>query len=54
MLNPDKKIVNIIRKSLEKTGGYCPCISSLLWGKDTKCPCKYYRETKICRCKLYI
>ena len=24
-LNPNKEIVDIIKKGLKKTGGYCPC-----------------------------
>ena len=23
--NPDEKVVDVIKKGLEKTGGYCPC-----------------------------
>ena len=54
MLNPDKKIVNNIRKALIRTKGYCPCIPSYLWNNDAICPCKDYKETKKCKCKLYI
>lgn len=54
MLNPNKKIVDNIRKALIKTKGQCPCIPSHLWNKDTICPCKDYKKTGICKCKLFV
>ena len=41
-LNKDKEIVNIIKKGLEKSGGYCPC--KLEKSEDNKCMCKEFRE----------
>ena len=31
---------------------YCPCIVAK--SKDTICPCKTMRETKVCHCQLFI
>jgi len=52
ILNPNKEHVNKIKKALEKTGGYCPCL--LERSEDTICTCKDMRENNICHCKLYI
>lgn len=54
MLNPDKKIVSIIKEKLKETNGYCPCVPNSFWDENTKCPCKEYREIGNCRCGLYI
>lgn len=54
MLNPDKKFVKMIKISLKKTEGYCPCVAITARNEDNKCPCKMYRETKLCRCGLYV
>lgn len=56
-LNPDLHIVEVIRagqeKNREKYGEkYCTC--SLVRNQDTICPCREYRETGKCHCKLYI
>ena len=54
ILNPNKKIVNAIKKRLEITGGQCPCVPQDQWNEDTICECKDMREKNICHCKLYI
>lgn len=53
-LNPDKEIVNEVRKALRKNNGYCPCV--LEQTEDTKCMCKEFREMESgeCHCGLYI
>lgn len=52
ILNPNEKAVAAIRKRLEITGGYCPCISEQ--NEDTICPCKKFREEQECCCTLYV
>jgi Ferredoxin thioredoxin reductase catalytic beta chain. len=52
ILNPDEKIVEKIRKGLEKKNGHCPCV--LEESEDTICPCREMRENNRCCCKLYI
>ena len=57
-LNENKEVVDTVKKGLERTGGYCPCM--LAKNEDTKCMCKDFRE-KIddpdyegyCHCMLY-
>lgn len=56
--NPDRKIVDAIRKSLEERGGFCPC--SPRKTPDTVCPCKDFRDkvkdpsySGFCHCRLY-
>ncbi len=51
-LNTDTKIVELIKKGLEKKGGYCPCL--LEKSEDTMCPCKEAREHSECKCGLFI
>lgn len=51
-LNENKKIVDAIKRGLEKTGGYCPCL--VLRNEDTLCPCKDVRESFECRCGLFV
>ena len=47
-----KKIRESLKKIKEVYGErYCPC--NLERSSDTICPCKDYRETGKCRCKLY-
>lgn len=53
-LNPDQKIVDVIKSRLEVTDGMCPCISQDLWNEDYKCPCKKFREEQKCCCNLYV
>ena len=57
-LNPDKAIVETVRKGLEARGGYCPCV--LKKTPDTKCMCKEFRDQikdpdfeGFCHCRLY-
>lgn len=52
VLNLNEKVVAAIRKRLEITGGYCPCISEQ--NEDTICPCKKFREKQECCCTLYV
>ena len=56
--NPDKELVNAIKKGLEKSGGYCPCRREKT--EDNKCMCKEFREQiadpdfeGYCHCMLY-
>ena len=53
-LNPDKKIVETVKKGLKERGGYCPC--RLQKNEDTKCMCKEFRDMEegTCHCGLYI
>ncbi len=57
-LNPDEKMVNLIKKGLEKTGGYCPCRRERI--EENKCVCKEFKEQiadpefeGFCHCQLY-
>lgn len=57
-LNPDKEVVDLVKKGLEKTGGYCPCRCGK--NEDNKCMCKEFREQVadpdfegFCHCLLY-
>jgi len=57
VVNPDHDHTEKIRKALEKNvekygEKYCPC--NVLRSEDTICPCKDYRESGNCHCKLYI
>ena len=54
-LNPDKSIVEDVRRRLKENDGYCPC--RLVKNKDTKCMCKEFVEQATsgeCHCGLYI
>lgn len=57
-LNPDREVVETVKKGLEAKGGYCPC----RYGKseENKCMCKEFREQiadpdfeGFCHCLLY-
>ena len=50
--NPDKEYVENILKAIKENDGYCPCV--IKKNEDTLCPCKEFRDNKICHCKLYI
>lgn len=57
-LNPDEKVVKMIKDSLEKKGGYCPCRLEII--EDNKCMCKEFRDQiadpeyeGFCHCMLY-
>lgn len=55
--NPNEEIVNEIKIKLKETSGNCPCVLPPFWNKDTKCPCKKFREQDYegeCCCGLYI
>lgn len=53
-LNPDKEIVEEIRKALRENDGYCPCRPEKT--RDTVCMCKEFREQEsgLCHCGLYL
>lgn len=53
-LNPDRTIVNAIRKRLAITNNFCPCVPETMWDESTICPCTNYREKDECHCKLYV
>ena len=57
-LNPDEKVVAMVKEGLEKKGGYCPC--RLERTPENKCMCKEFREQiadenfeGYCHCMLY-
>ena len=53
-LSEDKELVTEIKNKLKESDGYCPC--RLTKSKDTKCPCKEFREQTepgACHCGLY-
>lgn len=57
-LNPDDKVVKMIKDGLEERGGYCPC--RLEKTEDNKCMCKEFRDQiadpeyeGFCHCMLY-
>lgn len=57
-LNPDEKVVQMIKEGLEKTGGYCPCRMERT--EENKCMCKEFKEQiadeefeGYCHCMLY-
>lgn len=57
-LNPDEKIVNVIKEGLKKSGGYCPCRRERT--EENKCMCKEFKEQiadpefeGYCHCMLY-
>ena len=57
-LNPNKEVVEIVKKGIEARGGYCPC--RLEMSEDNKCICKEFREQMadpnfegFCHCMLY-
>ena len=56
--NPDKDLVEKIRKGLQKKEGYCPC--RLAKTEENFCMCEEFREQiadpnfeGFCHCKLY-
>jgi len=53
-LNPDKNLVEEIRKAIKDNDGYCCC--AIEKTPDTKCMCKEFRcdiEEGPCHCGLY-
>ena len=53
-INPDKELAKAVKQAIIKNEGYCCC--SLYKTKDTKCPCKKFRQQSYgtCDCGLYI
>lgn len=58
IINPDKKIADMIKEGLKKKNGYCPC--RLEMTEDNKCICREFREQiadpdfeGFCHCRLY-
>ena len=57
-LNPNEKIVAMIKDGLKKKNGYCPCRLEII--PENKCICKEFREQiadpdfeGFCHCRLY-
>ena len=57
-LNPDPKIVEVIKKGLAERGGYCPC--RIQRTEENKCICEEFRGQMadpdfegFCHCMLY-
>lgn len=57
-LNPNEEIVKIIKKGLQRSGGYCPCRTART--EEYKCICQEFREQikdpefeGFCHCMLY-
>ena len=56
--NENEKIVNAVKKGLERTGGYCPCRTERT--EENKCMCLEFRKQiadpefeGFCHCMLY-
>lgn len=59
VLNPDEKIVKVVRDGLIRKGGYCPC--RLPKNPEFFCPCDEFKEQLadpdyhgLCHCRLYL
>ena len=57
-LNPDEKIVKVVKEGLERTGGYCPCRRERT--EENKCICQEFRAQMadpefegFCHCMRY-
>ncbi|MBQ5565872.1 MAG: ferredoxin thioredoxin reductase catalytic beta chain [Clostridia bacterium] len=57
-LNPDEKVVKVIKEGLAKKNGYCPCRLEII--PENKCMCKEFRDQiadpnfeGFCHCRLY-
>lgn len=50
--NPNKDFVRDLKKRIKANNGFCPC--QIERNKDTKCPCKLFKEEQNCICGLYI
>lgn len=57
-LNPNEEVVKIVKKGLEKTGGYCPCRTERT--EEFKCMCDEFKKQiadpdffGFCHCMLY-
>lgn len=58
IFNPDKEAVDMIKKGLEKTGGYCPCRRERI--PENICMCEEFKNQikdpnfeGFCHCMLY-
>ena len=58
VFNPDKTVVETVKRGLEENDGYCPCRTEKT--EDTKCMCTEFRTqaadpdfSGFCRCMLY-
>ena len=56
--NPDAEVVAMIKKGLEKTGGYCPCKRER--SEENRCMCQEFKSQiadpdfeGFCHCLLY-
>lgn len=52
ILNPDGVFVRNLRKRIKGNNGNCICKQEK--NRDTKCPCREFRETGVCECGLYV
>ena len=59
VLNPDEKIVKVVRDGLIRKGGYCPC--RLPKNPEFFCPCDEFKGQLadpdyhgLCHCRLYL
>jgi len=59
VLNPDEKMVKVVRDGLVRKGGYCPC--RLPKNPEFFCPCDEFKEQLadpayhgMCHCRLYL
>ena len=59
VLNPDEKIVKVVRDGLVRKGGYCPC--RLPKNPEFFCPCDEFKAQLadpdyhgLCHCRLYL
>lgn len=50
--NPNETALKTILEAIKDCNGFCPCV--LQQTKDTKCPCKKFREKQECCCGLYV
>ena len=59
VLNPDEKVVKVVREGLVRKGGYCPC--RLPKNPEFFCPCDEFKAQLadpafhgLCHCRLYL
>lgn len=59
VLNPDEKVVKVVREGLIRKGGYCPC--RLPKNPEFFCPCDEFKAQLadegyhgMCHCRLYV
>lgn len=58
IFNPDRTVVETVKRGLEENGGYCPCRTEK--NEDTRCMCTEFRNqtadpefSGFCRCMLF-